>query len=73
MSWNRSVSLEEDPCCPDMQYAIQKWALYADTIDGTLSINEDLEEGEQAAADFKYCPWCSKLIPRIHKVGDKNK
>ena len=69
MTWRRSVSLEDKPCCEDMRFAIQRWALYADTVDGTLSINEDILAGEQPTADFKYCPWCAAPVPKIHKVN----
>ena len=59
------ISLEEEPCCKSMQWAIKKWALYADWIDNSLSINEELLENEIPADDFKFCPWCSKPIPPI--------
>lgn len=66
------ISLEEEPCCKDMQWAIRSWALYADWIGNKISINEDAEErkfdGRGGTAPFKFCPWCAVPIPTIKKI-----
>jgi hypothetical protein len=62
------ISLEKNACCKSMRFAIKKWSLYADAINGFVSINEDLEAGEISVDNFKFCPWCAKPIAEIYEI-----
>jgi hypothetical protein len=57
------ISLEEEPCCKSIQWAIKRWVLYADWISNSLKINTGPDDIH--ADDFKFCPWCGKPIPDI--------